>query len=153
MKKAVRMMRLSTKRGQSLQVSTHDNFQVGELWNLGLQELGVFNSLVGTVDRTGTNNDQKAVIVACDDPCSIVATCCDGLLGGSGELSLMPQECRLDQRVVLQGDHWRVRRESSKENVHQEHECPGSQQQSACCFLGRLGEKLGEGRMQEERED
>lgn len=98
------------------------------------------------MDRTGTNNDQKAVIVACDDPCGIVATCCDGLLGSSRELSLMPQERRLDQRVVLQDNHWQVLGESSKENVHQEHGCPGSQQQSACCFLGRLGEKLGERR-------
>lgn len=75
--------------------------EVRKLWDPGLQELGVLDSLFRRMDRAGTNDDQEAVIIACNDPCRVVATFRDGLLGGSGQLDFVAKESGLDKRVIL----------------------------------------------------
>lgn len=40
--------------------------------------------------------------MACNDPCCVVTTGSDGLLGGGSQFDLMAEESGLDERVVLQ---------------------------------------------------
>jgi len=79
-----------TKQGEGIssQVGTHDDEEVVPFWNLGFEELGVSDGLLGRMNRAGANDDQDPVIVSGQNPCGIVAGRSDGLLrrGGRNDL-------------------------------------------------------------------
>lgn len=93
-----------TKRGEALgsQVGTHNDLEVTPLGNLGCEEFGISNGLLGRVDRAGANDDENSIIVPGQDSSAIVASGSDGLLRGGRRNDLVAKQGRLDEGVVLE---------------------------------------------------
>jgi hypothetical protein len=93
-----------TKRGKSvgLQVGTHNDLEVTPLGNLGCEEFGVSNGLLGRVDRAGANDDENSIIVPGQNSSAVVASGSNGLLRGGRRDDLVAKQGRLDEGVVLE---------------------------------------------------
>ena len=68
-----------------LQISPHDDEEVGPVSQLGLEKVGVLQSLCGAMDRARTDDDKNSDIMASYNACCIVTSRGDCFLGiGSG---------------------------------------------------------------------
>lgn len=84
-----------------LEVGSHDDAQVtGKLLREGLQAVRILESCRGVVDGTGTNDNEKAVVLAHNDLCGIAAALEDGLKRVLGDGNLLDEESGLDQGVL-----------------------------------------------------
>lgn len=83
--------------------------------------------------------------MACNDSCSVVATRGNGLLGSSGELGLVSEECRLHKRIILQKDDWRVLDESLERERTPRTRVSWKSATVCMLFSGMAGRRIEEG--------
>ena len=84
-----------------LQISPHDDEEVGPVSQLGLEKVGVLQSLCWTMDRTRTDDDKESNIMSSYNACCIVTSRGDCFLGVARGEDLMSEKSGLDQRIIL----------------------------------------------------
>lgn len=95
------MRRWTCTKDGGVQVASHDDEEVGPVWNFGLEKTGVCKCLLGAVDGARADDDEDTVILASDDAGRLVAGEGDCLARTLGAYYLVFDERGLDKRVIL----------------------------------------------------